>query len=303
MRKHLLTYVLLLCAALLSAKPYTPESLPALTRDTRVSNPDGILATATIDSINSMLRPLDRHNVQAFIVCVKDIEGDDPYEFAIGLGRRYGVGGKQSLGVVMVLATDDRSYQIVTGDGMEKYLPDAICARIENLGMLPYLKKSDWDGALLAGVRMMKGYLEREPEIMEQIRQDEQEDELASIIIVALLLIGAGAILAGVAITRYREKKCPRCGRHRLKLTQRSSRKDTNGDTHIYRTYVCRHCYHTLTRESIIHREDSGSGGGFIFFGPGGGSSRGGWGSHGGGGGFGSFGGGHFSGGGAGGRF
>ena len=168
--KQILFYILfsLFTCLTICAEPYTPESLPnVFDRTTRVANPDGLLSQAAVDSINSMLLSLDSHEVQCIVVVVNNIKGDDPYEFAMGLGRRFGVGGEKNLGIVLVLATDDRSYEMITGDGMEKFLPDIICHRIQEHPMVPLLKKSDWDGAMVATVRAIKGYLEEDPEIME----------------------------------------------------------------------------------------------------------------------------------------
>lgn len=142
--KQILFYILfsLFTCLTICAEPYTPESLPnVFDRTTRVANPDGLLSQAAVDSINSMLLSLDSHEVQCIVVVVNNIKGDDPYEFAMGLGRRFGVGGEKNLGIVLVLATDDRSYEMITGDGMEKFLPDIICHRIQEHTMVPLLNQ------------------------------------------------------------------------------------------------------------------------------------------------------------------
>jgi len=288
----------------LHAAAYSASSLPSIDdRTTHVSNPDGILRTSTVDSLNQMLLSMDRHDVQCMVVCIKRIEDGDPYSFAIGLGRRFGVGGKRNLGIVVVLATEDRAYHITTGRGMEKYLPDAICARIANREMMPHLKNGDWDAALLTAVQNIKGYLEEEPEIVEHLRSsDTAEEDLAGQLILFLLFGGILLIFVVTCIAQYKQKKCPQCKKHKLKKVSLYISTDKKGYKHIYRTYKCQHCHYVLTRESVVsNRDDSQNGGGFIIFGGGhtGGFSSG----NSSGGGFGGFGGGSFGGGGAGGRF
>lgn len=291
--------------AFVHATPYSASSLPTIDdRATHVSNPDGILRSTTVDSLNRMLLDMDSHDVQCLVVCVRQIEDGDPYSFSIGLGQRFGVGGKRNLGIVVVLATDDRAYHITTGRGMEKYLPDAICARIANREMMPYLKNGDWDGALLAAARNIKGYLDKEPEIVEHLRSENAtEEDLDGQLFVYIMLGGILLIFVMTCISFYKEKKCPQCGKHKLKKVSERTRTDKSGDRHIYRTYQCQHCHHVLTRESVISNHDnSHDGGGFIIFG--GGNHSGGFSSgSSSGGGFGGFGGGSFGGGGAGGRF
>ena len=299
MKKLFLAFVLIAMTLLASASSYNVNNLPALDNTTRVANPDGILTQATVDSINSMLLTFDKHQVQCLIVVVERIDNDDPYDFAIGLGRRFGVGGKKSQGVVFVLATLDRSYQIVTGSGMEKYLPDAICKRVENRALLPYLKEGDWNGGMKAAVKMMCQYLEKDPEIMEQVRSEDEEDEEIFMAMGVIFLLGIAALLIYIIYSSYKERKCPRCGKHQFRVKHREKTVDRKGNTHIFTTRVCRICGHTATKEQVIKKENNSSGGGVFFIGGGGGSGH----AGGGGGGFSSFGGGTFSGGGAGGRF
>lgn len=296
----LLLIILALVCETTHAKTYSVSSLPSFNdRESYVSNPDNILSTTTMDSLNRMLLRLDKHNVQCLVVCVTNIENDDPYQFAIGLGRRFGVGGKQNLGIVVVLATDDRSYQITTGRGMEKYLPDVICHRIGSQVMLPYLKEEKWDAALLAAVQSITGYLDQEPEIVEQLRDSaEEDDEFALSILFSILCVCFGSVLIVVPIMYYRSKKCPHCGKHKLKIASRYTKTDKQGNKHLYQVYNCQHCHHQITRETIVRKHnDHDSGGFFVIGGPGGGHYSSGSG------GFSGFGGGSFGGGGAGGHF
>lgn len=302
--KRLYTFLLLtLCTLALWAKPWSAESLPPLDNTTRVSNPDGVLNQWAIDSINTMLLSVDKHNVQCLVVVVKNIENDDPYEFAIGLGRRFGVGGKKNLGVVIVLASDDRSYQIVTGDGMEKFLPDAICARIENRAMLPYLREGDWDNAMVAAIKMMKGYLDEEPEIMEQLRgeDDDCEDDDISWFLGLLFFGGIAFLFVSAIISAIIESKCPKCGKHKVKTVSSKKLEEKNGWIYYLETRKCTACQHTFTKKTKHAVHTNSSTGGSRYYG--GGSSRSYSSSSHSSGGFSSFGGGSFSGGGAGGRF
>lgn len=298
--RTLLLIILVLVCEVSHSKTYSVSSLPSFNdRETYVSNPDNILSTVTVDSLNRLLLRLDKHKVQCLIVCVTNIENDDPYEFAIGLGRRFGVGGKQNLGIVVVLATDDRSYQITTGRGMEKYLPDVICHRIGSQVMMPFLQEENWDGALLAAVKSITGYLDQEPEIVEQLRDNaEEDDEFVVQVIGILLFVGFVGFLLAASISYYNSTKCPHCSKHKLKIVSRYTKTDKNGDKHLYQVYECKHCHHRLTRETIVRKHnDRDSGGFFVIGGPSGGHFSGGSG------GFGGFGGGSFGGGGAGGRF
>lgn len=95
----------------------------------------------------------DSLGVKVLVVAVERIEGDDPHQFSLGIFNKYGIGdAKTNRGLVLTLATLDRSYRITTGYGMEGDLPDAICSRIGTRTMLPRLKEGDWDGAVYSAV-------------------------------------------------------------------------------------------------------------------------------------------------------
>ena len=305
MKHAIVTLTVSLFILFAQAKPWNAASIPAFSDSTRVSNPDGVLSQMAVDSINSMLMQIDKHRVQCVVVVVKNIENDDPYTFAIQLGRRFGVGGKKNQGIVLVLATDDRSYQIVTGEGMEKFLPDIVCSRIERHAMVPYLKKGKWDEAVMAGVRDMKGYLDQEPEIMEQYwGQDDHDGGAALGFLGIFFLCGMGLIIYGIVRAHLNEKKCPHCAKYKLRLVDTQVTKDSSKNTHIFKTFICDNCHNEVKKQQFIpHHDDNGTMGGAAAgskigssFGR---SSR----SSSSRGGFSSLGGGHFGGGGAGGRF
>ena len=96
------------------AKKWTPETLPIpYLQDNRqyVSNPDSVLDRQVVDSINAILKRLEKDKgIQTVVVAVKSIEGDDAYDFCMQLGRKYGIGSKESTGLIVFLATEDRTY-------------------------------------------------------------------------------------------------------------------------------------------------------------------------------------------------
>ena len=129
------------CVLNILAGIYNADNLPVPYLENRTRhtiNPDGILSQETTMEIDRMLQQLEEEKgVQALAIVVEQIEGGDCYDFAITFGNKHGVGNKQNTGLIFLLATKDRCYQILTGEGLEGTLPDAICRRIENRKMVP----------------------------------------------------------------------------------------------------------------------------------------------------------------------
>lgn len=301
MRK-VICIALLIAATVCTAATYTVDNLPIpyLKDKTQyVSNPDGILSKETVDSLNLWLGQMEAsHGVQTVLAVVEYIEGGEPYDFCMALGRKYGIGSKeQNSGLIILLATEDRAYYILTGRGLEGTLPDAICKRIENRQMLPSLREGDWDEAMLNTVRAITSYVDGDDSLVGKSDWDE-EDEWAFIVSLCLFLIGVGMVCFGIWYEDRKKRLCPSC--HKYTMKKISSLTDTKKQLGIrthHDTYKCTNCNFTKLRtwdESIATAAGTFIGGGG-FSGRSGGGFTGGFG--------GSFGGGSFGGGGAGGHF
>lgn len=87
---------------------------------------------------------------QVVAVTVKTTEGEEISEYALKLGRQWGVGNKQdNNGVVILLATEDREVYIAIGYGLEGALPDSKTGRlIDNYG-LDYFAENEFSAGML----------------------------------------------------------------------------------------------------------------------------------------------------------
>ncbi len=150
-----LLYLLLLLAALpATSKVYTVKDVPNvhLSDSTAyVSDPDGVLRKETLAKVNRTLDMLeDSTTVETAIVIVDDIGEADIYDFALALGRHWGVGKKDvNNGVVVVFALAQRQVRIQTGSGTEGVLPDIAAKRLIEEKVIPCMKTGDIDNAVI----------------------------------------------------------------------------------------------------------------------------------------------------------
>lgn len=277
--------------------------IPYLVDSTQyVSNPDGVLSAAATDSINMALALLrQKTGVQSVVVVVKRIEGADPYTFGMKIGRKYGVGDKKKrTGLIIVLSTEDRCYQILTGNGLEGALPDATCRMIEIHHMDPYLKQGQWDKAMTQCVKAVCKQLEGDPSL--NAKSDESPFPSSSPLLL-LILVALIALFVWV-MTDAAKIRCPRCGRKDMMVSDRRLIRRDGPYDYYELTYRCRKCDYQQKEIVREHHQDGGSmaagmAAGALFgslMGRGRGGFGGGWSG-------GDFGGGSFGGGGAGGRF
>lgn len=299
--------LLFTCIVAVFADGYNAENLPMpYLQDERrhTINPDQVLEEWAVSQLDSIQYRLEHQKgVQAFTIAVKHLENDDPYTFAMDVARKYGVGSaRQNSGLIVVLATEDRSYYILTGSGLEGTLPDAICKRIENHYMLPYLKESDWNQALVQTLEACSKYIYEDEQLMAELQGDEDDEAEAALVALVLVVLGFGLVLGAIIYKDRKDRKCPRCKQLTVKLVSKIQISRKNGVIKKQATYLCTHCGHSFTRIETEY-DDNYWNNGVVISGGRSGFGRGG--GFGGGGGFsgGSFGGGHFGGGGAGGRF
>lgn len=299
MRKIVYLILLLLGSLSLQAKEYTIKEIPMVHLQDRtryVSNPDGILSSSAVATMDSILYALEeKTGIQTLVVAVTGIEGGDCFDFAYRLGKEMGVGQKErDNGLVVLLSTDERCIQFATGYGLEGVLPDAICKRIQNRYMVQHLGKDDWNTGMVEGIRAINGYLDGS---MENI--DNEEADNTPLFVIMGVIFGSFVLI--VIIVIFFANQCPKC-KKRQALQRISSHviSRKHGVITSEVTYICKHCGHHVTKkEQTGDPNYRGPRGGNTIFMGGGGFGRGGGGGFSGG----SFGGGSFGGGGAGSRF
>ena len=294
---------LMLALTLPAVAQWTVDKLPMVhLQDARryVCNPDGVLSQEAVQAIDARLMALEKQTgVQTVVVVVKSLDPDDPFEFGIDLSKKYGIGLKgKDTGLIVILATEDRSYQILTGEGLEGTLPDALVNRIQDQVMVPKLKDGEWDAAMVSTIEALDGVIRQDAELIEQYELEEEEMTWGEILLIIVIL---ASIIAFLWYICWRSSKCPKCGQHSYGYVG-EKRVVLDGKRKIVKTYRCKKCgyEHNETEDD----PDSGGGGGgalatsMLLWGVG--RALGGGGRSGGGG---SFGGGSFGGGGSGGRF
>ena len=295
-RAFLLTLFFLLVFFLQTgAKVYTPQTVPIIhlqNRNCYVNNPDNILSQGAVDKIDALLRVAeDSTGVQVYVAVLDSINSDDCFDFAHQVGEFLGVGqsGKDN-GLVVLFCLSQREIRFVTGYGMEGIITDALCKRIQEQYMVPSFRKGNWDEGMTSGMEALQQYL-----LNPELAAEEEWTSSDTFGLVTALLVFLCPIAAFFVI-QWRNKKCPKCGKLKLKTVKTELLyKDARGKK-TRTTLRCTACGHEFTRDTYTSFNNDSNGGNIS--GGFGGGVLGGGGSIGG-----SYGGGHFGGGGAGSRF
>ncbi len=98
----------------------------------------------------------DSTSNQISVVMVKSVGDYDINEYALQLGRKWGIGGKsKNNGIILLIAIGDRKMSIQTGYGLEGALPDIYTKRIIENDIKPFFKAGDYFSGIENGVNSM----------------------------------------------------------------------------------------------------------------------------------------------------
>lgn len=167
--------------------------IPARPSHQRLVNDFANVFTAEqADSLERMLVAFDdTTSNQITIVTVADLEGYAVDDYAIKLGREWGIGTKERNNGVLVLVKPKNSngggrVTIQVGYGLEGAIPDVYAKRIIDQIMIPSFKENDYFRAVSEACENLMGLASGE---IAEPRQRKEESDWPSILIFWLLFI------------------------------------------------------------------------------------------------------------------
>lgn len=98
---------------------------------------------------------------QIAVVIMSSIGNYEISDYSIGLFNAWKIGQeKKDNGVLIVVLTEDRKTYIVTGRGVEEYLPDLVCKDIVEEQMIPSFKNANYEEGIRNAIISIQGYLD-----------------------------------------------------------------------------------------------------------------------------------------------
>ncbi|RXK50780.1 TPM domain-containing protein [Aquirufa rosea] len=129
----------------------------------------------------------DSTSTQLEVVIVPNTGQIDPYDYAMEIGKSWGVGQKgKNNGLVLLITSETRKIRIVTGRGLESVLPDAICKRIINRILKPALKQGDYYGGINAATSEM---MQRASGTFQSDGEGDSSEGIPLVFVILLILI------------------------------------------------------------------------------------------------------------------
>lgn len=149
---------------------------------------------------------------QLSVVTIKTFGDYEPGDFAVRLGRTWGVGGKSNNGLIIVIGIDDHKIFAATGGGIQGDLPDVTVSEFQREYAIPKYKQGDYYGGTYDLVRAYiaqlspsaKALREKEEAVQAQLRRERAEN-LKEGLLQFLLWLGVAALIGLPFYLRYRK--------------------------------------------------------------------------------------------------
>lgn len=140
----------------------------------------------------------DSTSTNIAVVLVKTTGGTDIADYAIEIGRKWGVGQKDfNNGVVLLIAIDDRKLNISPGYGLEGALPDITCKQIIEDIIKPNFKGQDYYRGIEEGTDAIIQAVKGEYSAPENYGKSSGGPSIGRIIFITLMIIVFLALSGG----------------------------------------------------------------------------------------------------------
>ena len=186
------------------------QDIPAKPTTGLVHDYTGTLSADQRDQLEQKLRRFEDSTSNQIVIVLIKTTGDDVIDdYALALGRKWGVGQKdKNNGIVLLAAMGDRKVTIQVGYGLEGALPDMYTKRIRENDINPNFRAGDYyaglDQATNSIISMIKGeYKNDQPKAKNKSRNKGSAALFLIIIIIIIISIirrrggGGGQVIGG----------------------------------------------------------------------------------------------------------
>ncbi len=176
------------------------ELLTLPTLNAPVIDQANVLSASDTQKLSDQLRAIhDAGRAQIGLVLVKSTQGEPIFDYAGRVFTAWKLGDvQQDNGLLIVVATQDRKIQILTGYGLEGIIPDVIASRIIREQITPQFKTGQYAAGLSAGIDRIDSILKEDPETAkaaadqlraQQSQQQSQDGAISGNVILLLIVL------------------------------------------------------------------------------------------------------------------
>ena len=155
MRKSIKSFILILVVVFgvlqLPIMTFAASNIPSATNDFYVNDFADVFSTDEKARLmdNAVALSNEHDDIQVVVSTVKSLDGDTVENYALQMYNQYGI-GKNDMGILILLSTEDRKIRIEVGRAMESYINDSKAGDLIDDYAIPSLKKDKFNEGLIS---------------------------------------------------------------------------------------------------------------------------------------------------------
>lgn len=210
--KPIITLIFIIVMASMSIVAFAETKIPAATSDFYVNDFAGVFTEDEKAGIMERAVDLSKNydGIQVVISTIKSLDGNTVEDYANSMYNEYGI-GKDDMGLLILLSTEDRKIRVEVGKKMEGYINDSKAGRFMDKYAIPKLKDNKFNEGVISLqtelINEIKVCIDKEktPSVPETPKEPIVINwGLIGIIILSILIIG---ILVIIALIIYNKSK------------------------------------------------------------------------------------------------
>ena len=216
MKKQTKSWIALIIVTILCLGTIIPAvagiNIPEATSDFYVNDFANVFSEEEKDKLitNALVLANEHDGVQVVVTTIKSLDGQTIEDYAYDMYNKYGI-GKDDMGLLILLATEDRKIRVEVGAAMEAYVNDSKAGRFIDNYAISYLKENKFDEGLIS---LQEALITEVKDKVVQDNQSQKDDssikiDWSSVLWVIGVILGVGLIGLGitVAVKKVKEKR------------------------------------------------------------------------------------------------
>ncbi len=140
------------------------------------------------------------------IVTVPSLQGQDIASFSYGLGEGVLGDKEKNNGLLLVVALEDRQYDIEVGRGLEPVIPDIIAGRIARAYLVPNFQQGNYSKGILEASYALQAVINENLDSEYYVDEPDPREELAAVIFFVIFVFMVFLIITLVIVHNFEKE-------------------------------------------------------------------------------------------------
>ncbi len=149
-KKVVVLFIIVLSVFQIPIRVFATNSIPSATSDFYVNDFAGVFSSEEKkELINNAVALAEEHDgIQVVITTIKSLDGNSIENYTLNMYNQYEI-GKDDMGILILLVTEDRQIRVEVGNAMEAYITDSKAGRFMDSYAIPSLKENKFNEGLI----------------------------------------------------------------------------------------------------------------------------------------------------------